>query len=98
MLLVLYGPGSDGHVGHDIIQISHVLRIEHFIGGGEACLGKYTHVHLANGDESLMHIRFFLRVRLMKHSLVSLAGGTRFVGVDTRNDDETVRGLLLNLD
>ena len=29
---------------------------------------------------------------------ILFTGGTRFVGVDTRNDDETVRGLLLNLD
>ena len=97
MLLILYGTGSNGHVGHDIVQISHVLRIELFIGGGEACLGKYAHVHLADSDESLVHIRFFLRVRLMKHSFVSLAGGTRLVGVDTRDDDETVLGLFLHL-
>ena len=97
MLLVLDGTGSDGYVGHDIVQIGHVFRIEHFIGCGEACLGKYTHVHLANRDEPLVHIRFLFRVRLMKHSLVALAGGTRLVGVNTRNDNEAVRGLLLYL-
>ena len=34
----------------------------------------------------------------MEHALVAVTGGTRFVGVDTRYDNQAVFGLFLNVD
>ena len=52
---------------------------------------------LTDCNKSLIHIRLLLRIRLMKHSLVAAAGGTRFVRVYTRYDHKFILYLLIDL-
>ena len=54
-------------------------------------------MHFSHGDESIMKIRLFLRIRLMNDSLVALSCSTWFIGIDTRDDQNLVRNLILYL-
>ena len=96
--LVFHGAGAHGHVGHQIRKIAHVFRVEHLIRGGEARLPHHPHVHVADCQNTLEHVRFLLRVRLMDHTHVALAGGPGFIGVNSGNNDQTVFCFFLNLD
>ena len=55
-------------------------------------------MQMADGVKAFSHAWTLLRVRLMEHALVAVTGGTRFVGVDTRYDNQAVFGLFLNVD
>ena len=54
-------------------------------------------MELTDRNKSLIHIRLLLRIRLMKHSLVAAAGGTRFIRVYTRDDHKFILYLLIDL-
>ena len=96
VLLVLHGPGPHGHIGQHIVQIFVVLRVEHFIGAGEACLPQDPHMELPNGDQALQHIRGGVGVRLVEHALVACSGGPWLVGIDPGDDQQPVLHLLLD--
>ena len=74
-----------------------IFRVEHFVGTGEACLLDSSDMSLSYGNNALEHILVHIRVRLMEKSFVSLACGTRLIGVDSRNDKYLVNYLLLHL-
>ena len=44
---------------------------------------------------SLVRIRSLFRIRLMDHTFVSVSGGTRFVCINARDDQEFVLKILL---
>ena len=50
-------------------------------------------MQLADGHDALVHIRLCVRVRLVKHTFVALAGGTGLVGINTGNDHDLVADL-----
>ncbi len=52
---------------------------------------------MANGANTLVHIRLFTRVRLVEHTLVPGAGGAGLAGINAGNDQNFVRHLLLHL-
>ena len=54
------------------------------------------HVHLADGDDALIHIGSLFRVRLGQKPFVALPGGSGFVGVDPGDDDQLLLYFLLN--
>ena len=53
-------------------------------------------MQLPDGDEALEHIRLILRVRLVQHPLVALAGGTGLVGIAAGDNENLIFHLLLH--
>ena len=74
-----------------------VLRIEHLIGTGQTGLFNGTCVQLTNGDQTLQHILFLFRIRLVYHTLIALTRGAGLVGVDTGNENQLICHLFLHL-
>ena len=96
VLLVLHRAGTHGHIGQDIVQILIILGIEHLVGTGEAGLLHHTHMQFPDGNQALEHIRLILRVRLMQHPFVALAGGTGLVGIAAGDNKNLILHLLLH--
>ena len=97
MLLILNRTCTYCNVGKDVGEITVVLRIEHLICAGKSTFLDCMNMHFADSNQSCEHVRSFLRVRLMDHTLVSLTGSTRFIGVNTWNDQNFVFDLFLDL-
>ena len=97
VLLVFYRTSTNGNIGQQVRQIPMIFRIQHFICTSQAshfyCLG----VHLPNGNDTLQHIFFLFRVWLMHHALIAFSGGSRLVGVNSRNQNQLVLDLFLHL-
>ena len=53
-------------------------------------------MQFTDSHQTCQHVRFFLRVRLMEKAFVTLAGGSRFIGIDTRDQKQTVAHLILD--
>ena len=51
-------------------------------------------MQLSDSDDSLEHVRLFLRVWLMQHALVPVPGGPGFIGIDPGHDKDPVLHLL----
>ena len=51
----------------------------------------YTHL-----NQTFDHVRRFFRIRLGGDTLIALAGSTRLICINTRNDDQTVGNILLD--
>ena len=97
VLLVLHGPGSDRHIGKEIIQIFVVFRIQHLIGAGQTGLLDHAHMELSGGDNASEHIRFFLRIRLMQQALIAVSGRPGLIGVDPGDDHNMILYLFLDI-
>ena len=97
VLLILHGTGSDGYVGEDVLHIGPILRIEHLICRSQTTFRNRTKMHLSHGDQTLLQIRLLLRVRLVHHTLIALPCGTRLICIDSRNQDQLILDLLLDL-
>ena len=97
MLLILNRTCTYCNVGKDVGEITVVLRIEHLICAGKSTFLDCMNMHFTDSNQSCEHVRSFLRVRLMDHTLVSLTGSTRFIGVNTWNDQNFVFDLFLDL-
>ena len=95
MLLVFHGAGSDGDVGQEILYIGQIFRVQHLISCGHAGLLDGADVHVTQGDDACQRVRLLLRVRLMHDALVTVAGGTGLVRVDTGDNQDLVLDLLL---
>ena len=74
-----------------------LTRVEHLVGGGEPGLLGHADVELADGDDALVEVGLLLRIRLVHHALVAVAGGAGLVGVDSGDEDEPVLHLFLYL-
>ena len=88
VLLVFYGTCADRNIGENIGQIAPVGRIQHFVCRSQISLFYYTHMHFTHGDQAVQQVRLSFRVRLMNDTFVAFTCGTRFVGIDTRDDDQ----------
>ena len=73
-----------------------VFRIQHFIRTGKSGLICCALVEPANGKDAFEHISGLIGIRLMEHSLVSGPYCARFIGIDSRNDDDLIRYFVLN--
>ena len=73
------------------------LRIQHFVCRSQISLFYYTHMHFTHGDQAVQQVRLSFRVRLMNDTFVAFTCGTRFVGIDTRDDDQFVGYFVGNL-
>ena len=69
------------------------MRIEHLVCACEARLVYRTHMQLARSDDAVEGIGRGRRVRLVDEPLVTLARGTRLVGIDARHDADLVLDL-----
>ena len=96
MLLVFNRTGTDGNVGEDVCQIPVILRIKHLISNWHTIGFKCMHMHLSDRNDSLKKIRCFLRIRLMEHSFITFTGCTRFIRINTRDNDYLVFNLFLD--
>ena len=96
MLLVFYGPGADGHVGKQIVEIFIVFRIEHFIGTGQSDIADDAHVELSGGDDAFEHIRFFFGIGLVKKALITVTCCSGFIRIHTGNDQDFFLHLFLD--
>ena len=54
-------------------------------------------MHFTHGDQAVQQVRLSFRVRLMNDTFVAFTCGTRFVGIDTRDDDQFVGYFVGNL-
>ena len=97
MLLIFYGTCTYCFIGKDIIQVAAVFRVKHFISRRESCFLHNSHMHLTDRNNSGKKVRSFIRVWLVKHSLVAVTGSTRFIGVNPWNDQNFVFDLFLDL-
>ena len=95
VLLILYRTGSDRLVGKDIVKVTPVLRIEHFVRCCQSTLFDSTGMHFPDGNDTCQKIRRLIRLRLMQHSLIPLSCCPRFIRIDPGNDHEPVRNLLI---
>ena len=53
-------------------------------------------MHFTHGNQTFDHVRRFFRIRLGGDTLIALAGSTRLICINTRNDDQTVGNILLD--
>jgi hypothetical protein len=53
-------------------------------------------MHLADGDQALIHVGLFFRIRLMEKPFVAFSRSPGFVGIDPGDDDDLVLHLLLD--
>ena len=90
MLLILHRASSNSNIRKNIIQISPGFRIQHFVGCCQTRFLDGTHMHLTDSDQTMQQIRFLLRIRLMKDPFVTLSGCSRFVCIDSRNQDQLI--------
>ena len=97
MLLVLNRTRTDRDIGKYIGKVAVIFRIQHLIGCRESIILDHAHMKLTNRYKSFVHIRLLLWIRLMKHSLVSAACGTRLICVYTRYDNQLILNLLIYL-
>ena len=81
VLLIFHAPGPHGHIGQQIGKIPIIVRVQHFIGGGQAGFRQHIGVEPANGNDPLEHVGLALRVWLVKQPLVACACGSGLVGV-----------------
>ena len=52
---------------------------------------------MADGEDTLEHIRFFFRIWLMNHAHIALSCGSGLIGVNPGNDNQLIPRILLNL-
>ena len=52
---------------------------------------------VADGMKAVSHAGAFFRIRLVKHTLITVSGGSGLVGVDSGNQDQLILGILLKL-
>ena len=97
MLLILYRTCTDCNIRENIRDIWPVLRIKHLVCCKQMCLGNRTQMHFTHCDDTIVKIRFLLRIRLMNNSFVALSCCTWLVGIDTRDDQDLIRYLILYL-
>ena len=90
MLLILNRTCTYCNVGKDVGEITVVLRIEHLICAGKPTFLDCMNMHFADSNQSCEHVRSFLRVRLMDHTLVTLACSTWFIRINARNDQNLI--------
>ena len=95
VLLVLYRTCTYSNVGEQVRKVTVVLRVKHLISACKTALADSTHMHFTDSDQTCKKVWFFLRIRLMDHSLVSFTCCTRFVCVNTRDDENFVLDLFL---
>ena len=91
MLLVLYRTCTYRFIGKNIIQIAAVFRVKHFISRRKSCFLHNSHMHLTNCNDSGKKVGRFVRVWLVKHSLVAVTGSTWLIGINSRNNHQFVR-------
>ena len=51
---------------------------------------------MADSQNTRQHVRLFLRIRLMNHSLIPLTCGSGLIGIDARNQNQFVFYLFLH--
>ena len=97
VLLILNRTCTYCYIRKQIGQIAIVLRIEHLICAcHSACLDSMD-VHLTDCDKSGKKVRLFFGIRLMNHTLIALSCCSRFVCINTRNDQNLVGYFFLNI-
>ena len=97
VLLIFYGTCADSNVGENIGQIAPVGWIQHLVCRSQIGLLDHAHMHFTHGNQSVQQVRFSFRVRLMNDTFVAFTCGTRFVGIDTWDDDQFVGYFVGNL-
>ena len=97
VLLVFNGSGADGHIGENVRYIAPVFRIKHFICGGEIGFLNGMDQHFSHGDQTCKKICSLFRIGLVNDALVTVAGGSRFVGVDPGDQDQLVPYFFIDL-
>ena len=90
VLLILHGPGAHRFVGQQIVQITAILRIEHLVRRGEAGFLHGPNVQAPDGNDARQQVGSLVGLGLVQHSLVPIAGGAGFVGVDAGDDHQPV--------
>ena len=95
MLLIFDTPRAHRHVGQQVGKIAVIVGVEHFVGGGKAGACQHIGVQAADGNDALQHIGGFSGVGLVQKTLIAVAGGAGFVGVDPGNQNQLVRHRLL---
>lgn len=96
MLLVFYRTCTDSNVGEQVVNVTPVFRIKHFVGRGQTTFFNGTDVQLTHCNQSGNHIRSFLRVRLGSNTFIAFAGCSWLIGVDTRDNNQTVFDIFCN--
>ena len=79
-----------------MIHVGPVSGIKHLISRRHMECFQSVDVEFSHGTETCGHIRSFLRVRLVDHSLVSGAVCSRFICIDPWDHQELVGNLFLN--
>ena len=96
VLLVLNRTCSNRNVGKKVRKVTVILGVQHFVSAGEIVVAQSCHMKLTDGNDALVHIRLFLGIGLMQHSLVALTRGSRLVRVNTGDDNDLICYLLLH--
>ena len=95
VFLVFHTSGTYSDIGKQIGQIPVIVRIEHFVRRRQAGIGQNAGMEPTNCDHTLQHIRFLLRIRLMKQPFITGAGGPGLVGIHPGNQNQLLSyGLL----
>ena len=98
MELVFDRPGADGRIGQEVRQVAEDFRIEDFFSTGKARFADNAGIHFTDGDDAAQHVFLTFRVGLVEHAFIADADGTRFAGVDARNDENFILDLFLDFD
>ena len=94
--LVFDRPCADRNVRQHVGQIQMVFGIKHFVRAGKSRFIKCLYVQFSYGDQPFQHIFVGVGIGLVQHSLVTVAGRARFVGINARHDDDFVGDLFLH--
>ena len=97
MLLILNRACPDSRVAKKIIHIFRIFRIKHFIRAGKTGFLKRAHMQFPNSYDTLENIGFFVWIRLMEHTLVTVSGRSGLIRINARNDKNFILYLFLNL-
>ena len=96
VLLILDGTRADSDVGENVRQVQAVFRVEQLVRAGKARSRSSTLMCiLRDRDQTLENVRVAVRVGLVEHALVAVAGGAGLVAVDAGNEENLVLHLLL---
>ena len=96
MLLVFNRTGTHRNIGKQVGKITVIVRVQHFVRTGKAVITQSRHMKLSYGYNTLKHIGDFIRVGLVKHTLVAVTCGSRLIGVYAGNDKYFILHLILN--
>ena len=83
VFLVFNGTRTDGNVCEQVVEVTVVIGVKHFIRTAEAGFTECAHMEFTDCDNTLDQVGLAVGIGLMEHTLVAVARGTGLTGINT---------------